>query len=190
TPRGRRNLSPISPVAPKPIRTQLEVVEIANKLKRLTQIHKNPATAAVAANLPVALAPLVYNIQSGNNPRIIKITAPPMLNMSIETAKAQISKAIQGKAATRDTEVLGASNHDEWTNILGKGVKINRPRFGVVIYKVLTEEIKKKDFSSEDAARYAIQNGLVFGPNFVNRAEYYSLERKKCHRCQKLGHLA
>ena len=53
--------------------------------------------------------------------------------MSMETAKAQISKAIQGKAATRDTEVLGvgttkqgylirfrtekdreqASNHDE-----------------------------------------------------------------------------
>jgi hypothetical protein len=45
-------------------------------------------------------------------------------------------------------------------------------------------------FNSAEAADYAVKQGLVFGQRFVSSIEPYLSRRKRCFRCQGLGHLA
>ena len=45
-------------------------------------------------------------------------------------------------------------------------------------------------FDSATAAEWAVNNGLVFGQTYVGSIERYQIKRKRCHRCQRYGHLA
>lgn len=174
-------------------------------------------------------------------------------NLPTPTAVNLVSRALKSQEPTKQAEVLGAKatkrgylirfknkeakqlaiQNQEWTTVLGKDTKINRPRFGVVAHRTPTGEVqieekenaiqkitlenklletdtqiediawmKKKDnpfgqyaslgiwFNTEEAAQNAVQNGLLFGQEIVNRVEFYRMERKRCYRCQGFGHLA
>lgn len=45
-------------------------------------------------------------------------------------------------------------------------------------------------FSSAEAAEQAVAQGLVFGQRFVPTIEHYQSRRKRCFRCQGIGHIA
>lgn len=174
-------------------------------------------------------------------------------NLPTPTAVNLISRALKSQEPTKQTEVLGAkatkrgylirfkseeakqlaTQNQGWTAALGKDTKINRPKFGVVVHRTPTAEVKieekekaiqkitqenkppdvniqieeiawmkKKDtplghyaslgiwFNTAEAAQNAVQNGLLFGQEIVNRVEFYRMERKRCYRCQSFGHLA
>jgi FtsZ-binding cell division protein ZapB len=40
------------------------------------------------------------------------------------------------------------------------------------------------------AAEYLIANGLLVGQRYIGSVEPYRIDRKRCHRCQRFGHLA
>jgi hypothetical protein len=44
--------------------------------------------------------------------------------------------------------------------------------------------------STPDAAEWIVNNGLVFGERYIGSVEHYQIKRKRCHRCQRFGHLA
>jgi hypothetical protein len=41
-----------------------------------------------------------------------------------------------------------------------------------------------------EAAEWVINNGLVFTQRYIGSIEPYQIKKKRCHRCQSLGHLA
>jgi uncharacterized protein YoxC len=41
-----------------------------------------------------------------------------------------------------------------------------------------------------EAAEWVVTNGLLYGQRYIGSVEVYQLRRKRCHRCQKFGHLA
>jgi hypothetical protein len=45
-------------------------------------------------------------------------------------------------------------------------------------------------FDTAEAAGWAVANGLLYGQRYIGSVEVYQLKRKRCHRCQKFGHLA
>jgi ribosomal protein S10 len=45
-------------------------------------------------------------------------------------------------------------------------------------------------FDTAEAAKWTIDNGLVFGQRYIGSIEAYQLKKKRCHRCQRPGHLA
>jgi hypothetical protein len=45
-------------------------------------------------------------------------------------------------------------------------------------------------FDTKEAADWAVDNGLVFGQRYVGSVERYQAKKKRCHRCQRVGHLA
>ena len=45
-------------------------------------------------------------------------------------------------------------------------------------------------FDTGEAAKWTEMNGLVCDQRYIGSVEAYRMERKRCHRCQKLGHLA
>jgi hypothetical protein len=40
------------------------------------------------------------------------------------------------------------------------------------------------------AAEWVINNGLVFRQRYIDSIVQYQVKEKRCHRCQKMGHLA
>jgi hypothetical protein len=44
--------------------------------------------------------------------------------------------------------------------------------------------------STPDAAEWIVNNGLIFGERYIGSVEHYQIKRKRCHRCQRFGHLA
>ena len=44
--------------------------------------------------------------------------------------------------------------------------------------------------STSDAAEWIVNNGLIFGERYIGSVEHYQIKRKRCHRCQRFGHLA
>ena len=45
-------------------------------------------------------------------------------------------------------------------------------------------------FDIAEAAKWIAMNGLVCDQRHIGSVEAYRMEKKRCHRCQKLGHLA
>ena len=45
-------------------------------------------------------------------------------------------------------------------------------------------------FDTAEAAEWAMYNGLVFRQRYIGSIEPYQIKRKRCHRCQRFGHLA
>ena len=45
-------------------------------------------------------------------------------------------------------------------------------------------------FDTAEAAKWTEMNGLVCDQRHIGSVEAYRMEKKRCHRCQKLGHLA
>jgi len=45
-------------------------------------------------------------------------------------------------------------------------------------------------FTTQNAAEWAIQDGLLFGQRYIGSIEQYEMKRKRCFSCQSFGHLA
>jgi hypothetical protein len=51
--------------------------------------------------------------------------------------------------------------------------------------------LKSKDkLDTAEAAEWVINNGLVFRQRYIDSIVQYQVKEKRCHRCQKMGHLA
>jgi hypothetical protein len=127
-----------------------------------------------------------------------------------------------------------ARNNTEWLEELGNGTKLVKPRFGVVVHRVLTADfsipgnerdgiqkimednelaakgfqvdeiawLKRPDkplgvhasmgiwFNTAEAAEWMVNNGLLFGRQYIGSVERYQIKQKRCYRCQRFGHLA
>jgi hypothetical protein len=44
--------------------------------------------------------------------------------------------------------------------------------------------------NTPDAAEWMVNNGLVFGQRYIGSIEHYQIDKKRCYRCQRFGHLA
>ena len=42
-------------------------------------------------------------------------------------------------------------------------------------------------FDTAEAAEWAVMNGLVCDQSHIDNVEVYNIDKKRCHRCQKLG---
>ena len=171
-----------------------------------------------------------------------------------DIANTRIRAALSHAEATKDTEVAGigttktgyvirfkdeqsattARNNPEWLGELGNETKLVKPRFGVVVHRVPTEDfdldrnkgdsidkimqendlagkgyqiediawLKRKEIplgrsatmgiwlSTPEAADFILNNGLLVGQRYIGSVEPYRVERKRCRRCQRFGHLA
>ena len=45
-------------------------------------------------------------------------------------------------------------------------------------------------FNTAEAAEWIVNNGMLFGQQYLGSVEYYQIKQKRCYRCQKFGHLA
>jgi hypothetical protein len=45
-------------------------------------------------------------------------------------------------------------------------------------------------FESAEAAEWATRDGLLFGARYIGSIEPYQIQKKRCHRCLTVGHLA
>lgn len=45
-------------------------------------------------------------------------------------------------------------------------------------------------FDSGEAAEWAVTNGVVCDQRYIGSVELYQVKKKRCHRCQRVGHLA
>lgn len=45
-------------------------------------------------------------------------------------------------------------------------------------------------FDTPEAAEWMVQNGLIVGVRYIGSVEPYQIKQKRCHRCQRFGHLA
>jgi hypothetical protein len=45
-------------------------------------------------------------------------------------------------------------------------------------------------FDTPQAAEWIINNGLIVGQRYIGSIEPYQVKKKRCHRCQRFGHLA
>ena len=45
-------------------------------------------------------------------------------------------------------------------------------------------------FDTPEAAEWIINNGLIVGHRYIGSIEPYQVKKKRCHRCQRFGHLA
>jgi hypothetical protein len=45
-------------------------------------------------------------------------------------------------------------------------------------------------FDTADAAEWVIKNGLLVGHRYIGSIEPYQVKKKRCRRCQALGHFA
>jgi hypothetical protein len=171
-----------------------------------------------------------------------------------DTANNHIRTALANTGPTKDVQVAGvgstktgyvirfrdaqsaetARNNTAWLEELGNETKLVKPRFGVVVHRVPTEDfaldrekqegiekimgknnltekgfqikdiawLKKKDrplgrsasmgiwLNTPEAAELIINNGLLVGQRYIGSVEPYKVELKRCHRCQRFGHLA
>ncbi|KAI3015386.1 hypothetical protein CBS147347_11193 [Aspergillus niger] len=171
-----------------------------------------------------------------------------------DIANTRIRAALSHAEATKNTEVAGigttktgyvirfkdeqsattARNNPEWLGELGNETKLVKPRFGVVVHRVPTEDfdldrnkgdsidkimqendlagkgyqiediawLKRKEIplgrsatmgiwlSTPEAADFILNNGLLVGQRYIGSVEPYRVERKRCRRCQRFGHLA
>jgi hypothetical protein len=169
-------------------------------------------------------------------------------------ASNRIKDALQNDSATQNVRVAGigvtqkgylirfrdkqsaetAYNNTGWLQELGHGIKIDKPRFGVVVHGAPTNEVtftddktesinkimdenelaikgfqiedvawlKKKEaplgtraslgiwFNSARAAEWARNDGMLFGDEYIGSVEAYEMKKKRCYKCQTLGHLA
>lgn len=169
-------------------------------------------------------------------------------------ANAKIRSALLSIDTTKNAEVAGvgttktgyvirfrdaqsaemARNNTAWLEELGNETKLVKPRFGIVVHRVPTEDfdlefdkkqgiekilaenrldekgfeiediawLKKKDrplrqsaslgiwFNTPEAANSVIKDGFLVGQRYIGSVESYRVELKRCHRCQKFGHLA
>jgi hypothetical protein len=169
-------------------------------------------------------------------------------------ASNRIKDVLQKDSATQNVRVAGigvtrrgylirfrdkqsaetAYNSTGWLQELGHRIKIDKPRFGVVVHGIPTNEVaftddktesinkimdenelaikgfqiedvawlKKKEaplgaraslgiwFNSAQAAEWAINDGMLFGDEYIGSVEAYEVKRKRCYKCQALGHLA
>jgi hypothetical protein len=44
--------------------------------------------------------------------------------------------------------------------------------------------------NTPEAAEWIVNNGLLIGQQYIGSIEHYQLKGKRCHRCQRFGHLA
>jgi uncharacterized protein YoxC len=172
----------------------------------------------------------------------------------LNAASNRIKEALQEDNATQNVQVAGVGSTNQgylirfkdkqsadaakhstgWLEQLGHGIKIETPKFGVVVHRTPTNEItftddksesiakitgenelatkgfkieniawlKRKDsplgaraslgiwFDSVQAAEWAINDGMLFGYEYVGSVEAYETKRKRCYNCQAFGHLA
>jgi hypothetical protein len=171
-----------------------------------------------------------------------------------DVANRHIRSALLHAEATKDTEIAGigttktgyvirfrdeqsatmARNNPEWLEGLGNDTKLVKPRYGVVVHRVPTEDfdldgdkkggiekimrenglaeteyqvediawLKRKDIAlgrsasmgiwlnTPEAANSILNDGLLVGQRYIGSVEPYRVERKRCRRCQRFGHLA
>jgi FtsZ-binding cell division protein ZapB len=171
-----------------------------------------------------------------------------------DAANNHIRTALSNAEPTKDVQVAGvgttktgyvirfrdaqsaekARNNTSWLEELGNETKLVKPRFGVVVHRVPTEDfaldrekkegiekimeendlaekgfeiediawLKKKDrplgrsasmgiwLNTPEAAESILNNGLLVGQRYIGSVEPYKVELKRCHRCQRFGHLA
>jgi hypothetical protein len=171
-----------------------------------------------------------------------------------DMANAKIRSALLSADTTKDAQVAGvgttktgyvirfrdaqsaemARNNTTWLEELGNETKLIKPRFGIVVHRVPTEDfdldqdkkqgvqkilaennmeekgfkiediawLKKKDrplgqsaslgiwFNTAEAAESVVLDGLLVGQRWIGSVEPYRVELKRCHHCQRFGHLA
>jgi regulator of replication initiation timing len=174
--------------------------------------------------------------------------------LSTDIANKHIRAALSNVESTKEVQVAGvgttktgyvvrfrdaqsaetARENSAWLEELGNDTRLVKPRFGIVVHRVPTEDfdldrekkegivkiteendlsekgfeiediawLKKKDrplgksasmgvwFNTPEAAESIINHGFLVGQRYIGSVEPYRVELKRCHHCQKFGHLA
>jgi hypothetical protein len=232
-------------VNPSP-RTWAEVTA-SNSPQTTNTIGPRPQRELNCVRISTAQSADVDSIENTNNSSFARF-------LPTDTANEHIRTALSSVESTKDVQVAGvgttktgyvirfrdaqsaekARNNTGWLEELGNETKLVKPRFGIVVHRVPTEDfdldmekrqgiekimeendltekgfeiediawLKKKDrplgrsasmgiwLNTPEAAESIINNGLLVGQRYIGSVEPYRVELKRCHRCQRFGHLA
>lgn len=90
-----------------------------------------------------------------------------------------------------ENEAQGIQKITEENDIVAKGYNIQE----IAWLKSKDKELGRSAslgiwFDTAEAAEWAINNGLLVGQRYIGSIEPYQTKKKRCHRCQAIGHLA